>query len=53
MSYLIGRVDLRNGYHLMIRNQAAVHPFTTTVMVNGQAEDGSDLNLSGVHHIDA
>jgi len=50
---LVGRVDLRSGYHLMIRNQAAVHPFTTTVMVNGQAEDGSDLNLSGVHHIDA
>jgi len=49
---LIGRLDLSNGYHLWLRNQAAVHPLTTTVMVNGQAEEDPTLDLSGVHHID-
>ena len=49
---LAGRLDLSDGYHLMLRNQAAVHPLTTTIVIDGQAEDDASLDLSGTHHID-
>jgi hypothetical protein len=49
---LAGRLDLDDGYHLMLRNQAAVHPLTTTIVIDGQAQDDASLDLSGMHHID-
>ena len=40
---LAGPLDLSDGYHLMLRNQAAVHPLTTSVVINGQAVDDPQL----------
>jgi len=49
---LAGRLDLRDGYHLMLRNQPSVHPLATSIMINGQAQDDPNLDVSGMHYID-
>jgi len=49
---LAGPLNLHDGYHLWLRNQAAVKPLSSSVVINGQAEDDPTLNFSGVHKID-